>query len=165
MEAWKSDTLMEIMAEEIELIHQYCRMEQQLKEHLFDKNWKNLEKAIEDTDPITSRINELETKRDSLFTEIKKDLGEPETCNFYQVIVHLPQEARDRLGDLYRELKFAVFKLQGITSNIDTYICSMKETMNHFLEGIFPHRKGKLYTKNGTTSHIEADPMIISRHL
>jgi predicted transcriptional regulator len=158
------EKLAKIMEEQIELIKRYCDSEKQLRECLFEKDWKSLEETITTLQPLTDRVNELETERNSLFEQLREDLGEEKTASFYQVIIHLPEEERDALAALYRELKMAVFHMQGITNSIDVYINSMSETMNYVLDELLPHRKGKIYARDGKPTQKDANPLVISHH-
>ncbi len=165
MEQTIVERLTDAISEEIHAIKQFCDQELEVKQHLFDKDWKNLNGAIEESQKTSERIQVLEEERDSLFEELCSYTGEESRANFYHVIVHLPTGERDRLGYLYRELKLAVYQMQSITAGIDTYISSMRETMNHILEEVFPHRKGKIYAKDGKETSKETDPMVISHRL
>lgn len=160
-----SQQLKTVMEKEIELIQEYCDKEGKVKDCLFTKNWRELDVALKTTAPLTDRINALEQERNTLFKRLTEVVGESESAGFYQVVVHLPYEVREELAALYRELKFSVFQLQGVTNNIDTYICSVKETMDHVLDELFPHRKGNLYAKDGKPTSAKENPMVISHHL
>lgn len=165
MEQTIVERLTDVISEEIRAIKKFCDQELEVKQHLFDKDWKNLNGAIEESQKTSEQIQKLEGERDSLFDELCGCIGEETQANFYHVIVHLSTGERDRLGYLYRELKMAVFRMQSITAGIDTYISSMRDTMNHILEEVFPHRKGKIYAKDGRETSAETDPMVISHRL
>jgi predicted transcriptional regulator len=165
MERTIVERLTDIISEETRVIKKFCNQELEVKQHLFDKDWKNLNEAIKESQKTSEQIQELEEERNGVFDDLCGYIGEETKANFYHVIVYLPTGERDRLGYLYRELKMEVFRMQSITAGIDTYISSMRDTMNHVLEEVFPHRKGKIYAKDGRETTVETDPMVISHRL
>jgi hypothetical protein len=99
----------------------------------------------------------METKREQLFSvfeEKKKKKNFSETLDakgrFYKLVTLLPENQRNDLTSIYRNLKLESIKLRLSNGTLLTYLSGIKSTLKEFFDLAFPDRAGKMYTKQGT---------------
>jgi hypothetical protein len=55
--------------------------------------------------------------------------------------------------------------VKGATLRLSYYFQSLSDTFKKVLEELFPHRKGKLYTRNGKPTKTIDDTLILNKSL
>lgn len=159
------EDLRSLIVQETELLCRYLELERKLSESVYTRNWDDLNSCLEALEPISEEIAELDTRRDAEFERLGKALGASGNEGFYQVISRLPESERNELAAQFRGMKAAVFRLQGLTYQLESYIGSVSGTMREILEELFPHRRGNIYSRKGVASEPEVNPMVISHQL
>lgn len=159
------EALITLMERQVALLEHMVGYEITLKETIVAHNWTRLELARRKMSPILTEIAEVEAERHTAFLKLQKAVGEEPDAGFYEVLVHLDREIRERAADAYRTLKFTVLKIQGLTDSIDIYLKTITGVMQEILSELFPFRKGNIYTRRGTKRQVQANPMLISRRL
>ena len=157
--------LIDTMKRELELLTLYAVHEEKIQTFIKQKNWKSLEKHIRDMDALSLSIQATEGERVDIFNAARKDLGLPEDAGFYQLAVRYPDEEREELALLYRNLKLSLLRIHGITECIDSYSRTAIDMVQQALKDLFPYRKGNLYSKRGHSKPLEGDALIVSRTL
>ena len=158
-------SLTALMEREVVLLEHMVSYELTLKESILSHNWTRLELAQRKVAPFLDEVAGVERKRNAAFAKLRAAVGEDEDAGLYEVLVHMNRELRDRAAEVYRRLKFTVLKIQGITNSIDIYLRTVTGAMQEILAELFPFRKGNIYTRHGTTSQAQANPMVFSRRL
>jgi flagellar biosynthesis/type III secretory pathway chaperone len=100
-----------------------------------------------------SRISTAEQERHRAFTELAESNGLTGDVSFYDVVSHVPQEDRQYLVDLFRELKIAVMRVQGLNSGIESFVQARSSSLNDLLEVFGPSHRGKVYGRDGAQTH------------
>lgn len=159
------ENLKQLMVRETELLTGYLEIERKLSESVYTRAWDDLQACLEALEPISEEVAELDARRDAEFEKLRTALGADGTEGFYQVIARLPEDERNELAAVFRGMKAAVFRLQGLTYQLESYIGTVSGTMREILEELFPHRRGNIYSRKGVAAEPEANPMVISRHL
>ncbi|MFP4491446.1 MAG: hypothetical protein ACLFNZ_08215 [Spirochaetaceae bacterium] len=154
-----------VLSEEIVALKTAIEKAEKVREYIFDHDWKSLTEGIKEMDSSSALVNEIERRREKVFGELCTSVGVGKGAGFYSVVVRLHPKTRDRLSSLFRVLKTEVLQLQGITWSIDAYVRSMSETIKEVLYTAFPHRRGTMYEKSGRRRSVEADPLVVNRHL
>jgi len=153
------------MAEEILLLEEFGSREDEIRSCISSNNWSRLTETIQNLSPLAEKIEEVEKLRDEAFTSLRRMYGEKKDASFYHVVFHLPEPERDLCVELYRKLKLAAIRIQSITLSIDSYVRTVSGTVRQILEEIFPYQKGKIYSKQGSSVDIQAEPMVLNTSL
>jgi hypothetical protein len=124
-----------------------------------------MEAVISNLNPLSETMEETEKQRDLLYKKLKKKLDKKDTDGFYSIVSHMEGSTRESCLSGYRKMKMALLRMQGITAGIDQYVRAVGDTSRAVLNEVFPHRKGRLYSCNGSERHAQADPMVLNRHL
>ena len=157
--------LANLMKKETELLNKISSEEEKLQKALRENNWENMERIICSLNPITVKMEQVEEERNKTYLKLKSKLNKKEDDGFYSVAVNMNDQNREDCLGAYRRLKIALLKMQGITAGIDQYVHTVGETSRAVLEEVFPHRKGRIYSNRGSEKPVQADPMILNRHL
>ena len=160
-----SRRLIALMGKEILLLNEFEQTEQMVRQYIRESDWGKLNTTLKMIDSLSDSIDEVEEQRHSVYQKLRSLVGEGPNTNFYQVVVHLDPETREECASLYRGLKMAVIKIQGITWSIDAHIRAVSNTIGSFLDEVFPHRKGRMYSKQGTAKVGDTGPMVVNQSL
>ena len=114
---------------------------------------------------LADELVETETERHGAFEELKASVGEGRNATFYQVVVHLDHSEREELAELYRMMKFSVFGIQTTTYCMDEHVRTINDTMHDILGEMYPHRKGKMYSRHGAELERGTNPLLVDREL
>ena len=124
-----------------------------------------MNKIIQDANPLIEQINSTEKKRNDAYVKLRNHFNYKEDASFYHLVVNFPEDERDLFAELFRSLKLAAFKIQGVTGGIDSYVSNVSDSMHQILNELFPARKGKLYSKAGSPKEAEMNPMVLNHQL
>lgn len=160
-----STKLADLMVKETELLNEISGQEEKLQQALRDNSWSDMEKIISTIGPLSIKMERIENERDRVYRKLKEKLDKKENDGFYSVAMHMKGQTREDCLGGYRRMKVAVLRMQGLTAGIDQYVRSVGETSRLVLDEVFPHRKGKIYSNNGSAKPVQADPMVLNRHL
>jgi hypothetical protein len=153
------------MDRECELLDQFRKYESELKACIHGKDWSGLESVIEVLTAMAESLAEIEGVRHEQFDILRRESRESPEATFYQVIVHLPVADRERLAALYRKMKITVLNIQTITWCINEHVQAINDALQQVLDELFPHRKGLMYSKEGTRAESGTNPLLINRSL
>jgi hypothetical protein len=157
--------LAEIMEQETEIINNISRAEENLQQALRTGSWEKMEIIISNLGPLSLQMDKIESDRDRVYQKLKARLKKRDEDGFYSVALHMNGKSREDCLGGYRKMKIALLRMQGITAGIDQYVRTVGTTSKAVLDEVFPHRKGRIYLKNGNEKMSQSDPMILNRHL
>jgi hypothetical protein len=149
VQALKSD-----MEREIALFERLGVDMDRLRDSYLSKRWTDSMTIAQGFESAAREIEEVDKDRDRSFSTLKNSLGAPADEPFTAVLMRM--EARDRvaLEESFRRLKSSVFRMKSASGRLTYCAETMADTLNRFLEGLFPHRRGKIYTRHGTPSQV-----------
>jgi hypothetical protein len=160
-----TENLTFLMKRQTELMNSYSEDEKQVLSALKNKDWPALSTALAAMEDKTRILASVEENRHQAYLALKKDLGYSDDQSFYQVISNFEPEQREEWGNLYRELKFSVLKMQNISFSINSYVYSVTGFLKEMVSMLYPHTRGKIYSREGNTRGAAAMPLIIDRSL
>ena len=160
-----AEELIRVMNQEISLLEEFRLREEELRDLLKRSDWGLLSELMEDLDRIADWVETTDGKRQEVYTRLCAHSEADATIPFYQAIGILPDTLRSECAEIYRSLKFAIVKIQGVTWSLDSHVRSVSETMQTVLNELFPYRKGKLYSRSGTARTADTEPLVVNHHL
>ena len=110
-------------------------------------------------------MDKVESDREKVYQKLKTKLKKSDKDGFYSLAIHMNGKTRENCLGGFRKMKLALLRMQGITAGIDQYVKTVGETSKTVLDEVFPHRKGRIYLKNGIEKQAQSDPMVLNRHL
>ena len=125
-----------------------CEVEK-LKDSFHAKEWTPGLVIAERIDGFSGRIERAEADREAAFDDLRGELGHCSDTAFSSVLPRLPEECRGELEESWRGLRTSVVRLKTASGRLRYSAETLADTLNRMLEGIFPHRKGKIYSRKG----------------
>jgi len=158
------EELKNIFAAEAEMLNNFASEEQILMKDLQQKDWTNLNAHIKNLNEIGTHIENLETRRNELWQNLMMRVNSVSTPpGFYRFVSELTGTEREDWITRYRKLCVAVVRVQAITSRMDNYVSTNLGSLRGILEEIFPHQKGKIYSKKGYSQNSEQKSLLVNK--
>ncbi|MBN1835093.1 MAG: hypothetical protein JW820_04525 [Spirochaetales bacterium] len=170
-----TSALKQAMRAEAQVLNEFAAGQKRLQELIGKRQWTRVETEIEELKCLSSRAEALEDGRHAAYRALKTELGMGEAADpaaggggapsFEEVVTRLPAGERDELFALYRQLKLEVIRVKGNAGLLGYYLRSLSGTLQKVLEELFPHRKGRLYSRSGKTREAGDDSLVVYRHV
>ncbi|MCK5153393.1 MAG: flagellar export chaperone FlgN [Spirochaetales bacterium] len=157
--------LIHILEKEIAHINEFTEVEKSIMDSVIENNWDTLEGAITQCNDISQIIERLDEQRETCVEILRVKSGEDSYAHFYRLTSNLETENKNRINDLYRDLKLAVLNLRNISWRIDAYTGTVTGIMKQTLKEIYPNRRGSLYSRSGMIKEADSNPMVLNRKL
>jgi ribosomal 50S subunit-associated protein YjgA (DUF615 family) len=145
----QTTTLKRTLRAEARTLKDFAELQKQLQLAISKRQWTELNKEIDALRRLAGKIETLEEERIEAYQDLKSSLRADGQGNFTEIVSHLPAKDRDELLTLYRHLKAAVIRVKASAGLLNYYVQSMSEALRQILEELFPHRKGKMYSRTG----------------
>ncbi|RPJ08347.1 MAG: hypothetical protein EHM28_04570 [Spirochaetaceae bacterium] len=153
------------MKEEAALLSSFASLEDEMQAVVSEKRWNELERIILRFRKKSDLLGKAEEQRIRSFEELKVSLGVPADVTFFGLLPMVAEAERTPLADAYRVLKVAVYAVKGSTVRMGYYFKSVSDTLKSVLGEIFPHRKGKLYSRSGRVTESADASFVLNKHL
>jgi ribosomal 50S subunit-associated protein YjgA (DUF615 family) len=145
----KTSTLKRTLRAEARSLKDFAELQKGLQLSISKRQWTELSKEIDALRKLAEKIETLEKDRIGAYQLLKSSLHAEGEESFTQIVSRLPVEDRDELLSLYRHLKAAVIRVKASAGLLNYYVQSMSDALRQILEELFPHRKGKMYSRTG----------------
>jgi hypothetical protein len=127
----------------------FADLQKSLQQAISSRKWTELNNDIDALRQLADKIETLEEDRLQAYQSLKSSLKAKDKESFTEIVARLPAAERDELLGLYRHLKAAVIRVKASAGLLNYYVQSMSEALRQILEELFPHRKGKMYSRTG----------------
>ena len=158
-------SVQKILARQAELMIHFGEQQQELQETVLARDWATLEALIPAMERTSHEAATLDGRRHELINQLKASLGVHADATFAELLEHLPENHRDELGTLFRDLQVAVLRVKSLSRGIDSYVRGSLRTSNEVLGAVFPDQKGTLYSRRGRKSPADGRAMVLDQHL
>jgi hypothetical protein len=146
----------DILLKESELIQNASVIQEKIRLAVTNKEWAVFEDHLNAMNDVESKLENLETEREQLFTVFEALEHQKGFCEkldakgrFFKLASFLPESQRNDLTSIYRSLKHESIKLRLANDTLMTYLSGIKATLKEFFDLAFPERSGKMYTNQG----------------
>jgi hypothetical protein len=155
-----SRRLRDEMEREADLFARLCEEVDRLRDALRDKKWTAGLTVAQGMERFAAKIEEADSTRDEAFASLREEIGCPRETAFSAVLPLLPADWRGELEDSWRRLRTMVVRLKTLVGRLRYSAQSLAEVLNRVLEGAFPHRKGKIYSRRGTPTGVSGSLLV-----
>jgi hypothetical protein len=145
----KTSTLKRTLRAEARSLKDFADLQKDLQLAISKRQWTELNREIESLRQLAEKIEILEEDRIQAYQTLKSSLQADDKESFTEIVSRLPAKDRDELLGLYRHLKAAVIRVKASAGLLNYYVQSMSDALRQILEELFPHRKGKMYSRTG----------------
>lgn len=139
--------------------------EKRLQRCMIEKNWRELELILSGLEKTAAEIAAIEEERVRELERLRTEAGLAEDASFYEIIGRFPEPERSACSAAYRTLKTEVYITKGVAETIGRYATSATGSLREVLDELYPHRRGKLYTKDGFTKSSRMDALVVNQRL
>jgi hypothetical protein len=155
-----------LLEREIELLEKIAALQIQVKNAISNREWADFEGRFESLAAIGDEFETLDLERAQAFARLAREAGiGDEGASFYRCVARLPQAERRELSELYRRIKMRTVELRLANDSLAKYLGEIQAVVSGFLEAVFPDRKGKIYTRQGTQAAPDMLGMALNRSL
>jgi hypothetical protein len=160
----------DILLQEFELVQIAVAVQEKIRLAVTERQWTAFEDNLSAMNGIESKLEDLETEREHLFSVFKTLVHQQSFSDnmdakgrFYELVSILPENQRNDLTSIYRGLKLESIKLRMANDDLMSYLLGIKAALKDFFDLAFPERAGKMYTKTGTHSSDDMRSMVLNR--
>jgi hypothetical protein len=156
-------TLAKAMEVEAGLLNDYAARLQMLQRTIGQRDWDAVQKDIASLRNLAGEVETAEAERVEAFRALKAEHFLPAEESFDRVTEGLEAQERDRLRELARRLKIGVVRVKGSSGLLGYYVRSALQARHQVLEELYPHRKGRLYSRSGRTRSTADESLMLDR--
>jgi hypothetical protein len=154
------------LGREIELLDRISALQAQVRSAIINREWTDFEGHFESLAAVGAEFEALDLERARAFARLAGELGlDDEGAAFYSCAARLPDPERQELSELYRRLKMRTLELRLASESLAKYLGEIQSMVSGFLEAVFPDRKGKIYTRQGTQVSPDMRSMVLNQSL
>jgi len=149
-----------ILQLQVEIMEEIFAIQELVKNAVINQEWTDFDTLLGTINQYSDNFHELETERVSIFDKISG-----KRSNFYNTIIHFPEEERKKFSELYRSLKMKTLKVRMSNESLIHYLDEAKTTIDTFLDAAYPDRKNRLYSPWGAKVSADMRSMIVNHSL
>lgn len=157
----QSVPLKRALRQEAESLRAFAAVQNNLQQAISRRQWTELNREIDALRRLADKIEMMEENRLQAFEALREALNAEPREGFTALAFRLPAEERDELIGLYRSLKAAVVRVKASAGLLSYYIGSMSDALRQIVEELFPHRKGRLYSRTGKTKEAGDESLML----
>ena len=120
------------------------------------RDWVDFDASIGAINEIRARVEELEEERLALMPGVNGG-------SFYQFAGYFPDNERQILCDLYRQVKLAAARARFEAEALASYIGEARAIVSGLIEAAFPEKRGKIYGKSGAERNVKLGGIVLDR--
>ena len=155
--------LMTVMELQIEGMKGFQLTQLAARDALKAKDWPSLEKSLHSLDFQAEGLRCLEERRHLLWESLQQQLL-GRTGRFYETVAKLPEDRREALSVLHRELKAQTIHLRGLSQGLAAYVQTAGALIQAVVHELQPALKGRLYSRSGSIRGGDAQPLVLNTH-
>ena len=160
------EKLKKIMTHEISLFSSYREEFDKMKQLVLEKEWIFLQRSFEVMQNISNEIEDADSKRDDLYSELCNLTGSDKNDSFYSIISKIHKNGSAEISDIYRILKHETKSIKVLNEGFSRYVQTRKNLVGEIMEELVPDRKGTIYNRKGFSSHDgSSSSLILNKHL
>jgi hypothetical protein len=151
------------MEMEAGLLADYAVRLQELQRTIARHDWDEVQKGIAGLRNLAGEVETAEAARVEAFRALKAEHFLPAEESFDQAAERLEGPQRERLKELARRLKIGVVRVKGSSGLLGYYVRSALQARHQVLEELYPHRKGRLYSRSGRARSAADESLMLDR--
>jgi hypothetical protein len=145
------------------LLADYAARLQELQRTIAQHDWDAVQKGIASLRNLAGDVETAEAARVEAFRALKAEHFFPAEESFDRVAERLEGPERERLKELARRLKIGVVRVKGSSGLLGYYVRSALQARHQVLEELYPHRKGRLYSRSGRARSAADESLMLDR--
>ncbi|MDR0722264.1 MAG: flagellar export chaperone FlgN [Treponema sp.] len=171
-EVLEDDRNVRILHLQNQVLEKIAAIQESVRNAVINREWTDFESLLKTMNQYGDQFQILEAERAALVSRFLEGSGSPSPkahhdtkSNFYSVVSRLPEQDRNSLTEMYRNLKLRVLKIRMANESLVAYLDEAKTMVNSFLEAAYPERKTRFYSRWGTKVAMDARSMMVNHSL
>jgi hypothetical protein len=160
----RGTALKALMERETELFLVMEREVDRLRDSVQMKRWTQALAVVQDLERFASKIEEADAIREQVFEQLCVSLSLSPDTLFAVLLSRLDDRERAALEQTWRGLRISVVRLGTASNRLRHYAEALGGTLGRVMEEIFPHRRGKIYSRRGKATSVN-DALLVDRKL
>ncbi|MDR1956499.1 MAG: flagellar export chaperone FlgN [Treponema sp.] len=155
-----------------EVLEKIAAVQASVRDAVINREWADFESLLSTMNQYSDQFQALETERATLLTGLGEEAadlpprGTNETApGFYRLVSRLPEQDRNGLTEMYRNLKLRALKVRLANESLVAYLNEAKTTISSFMDAAYPERKTRFYSRWGTKVSADARSMVVNHSL
>ncbi|MDR2798223.1 MAG: hypothetical protein LBB80_07765 [Treponema sp.] len=155
-----------------QVLEKISAIQESVRNAVINREWTDFESLISTMNQYGDQFQVLETERAALLSSFLEEDESPskkgnkdKKSNFYSLVSRLPEQDRNGLTEMYRNLKLRALKIRMANESLVAYLDEAKTMVNSFLEAACPDRKTRFYSRWGTKVTTDARSMMVNHSL
>jgi hypothetical protein len=157
--------LRKLLEEETRLLVRFAAEQEELQALMSRHDWKAVDKRLEAMRGLSVRIEAVEQKREACYRVLRAEAGAREDETFDQVVSRLSVRESRELKAAYKKLKLAVLRAKGQAGRLGYFVQSLSDSLRRVLEEAFPHRRARIYARDGRSRAVSEQAFMINQRL
>ena len=156
--------LRNVMRREEQLLEEFGREENDIREAMVRRDWPALEQGLGRLETLSTRIVETEEKRYALATALEDGTARDD--------IHIEDDGRELPGEVENEirrlreaLRARLLRVRSRNNGLMSYASAKGAVVRQILEELVPERRGRLYTRRGLSREGRSQSLLLNRHL
>jgi len=158
------DALKADMERETELFLVMGQEVDRLRDSVQLKKWAVGLGIAQGLERVALKIEEADAARDRAYQALCDNLGLPRDAVFSLLLSRMSAEQRPPLEQTWRDLRTSVVRLGTASNRLRYFAEALSGTLGRVLEEVFPHRRGRIYSRRGTATSVN-DSLLVDRKL
>jgi hypothetical protein len=160
------DECAHVLKQELLMLEQIQALQTQVKNAVRNREWTDFQGHLGSLAAIGDAFEALDHERVQIFTAFARRMGfNHEGVGFYTFAARLPEQERRELSELYRRIKMRTLGVRFANDSLTDYLDETQAVVSGFLEAVFPDRKGKIYSRQGTQVSPDMRSMVLNQTL
>ena len=140
-----------------QLLEDYSHIEETLTQSVKGRDWPNIEARMDRLNSTAKEIDEVESRRHDHFRSLA------ENASFSEWLGEQPVTVQAELGPLHRRIRLALVRIRGLSKSLFYTFRGIQESLQQILAEIFPHRRGKIYSRAGNAQGEIDEAMVVNQ--
>lgn len=158
--------LVEAMRRESDYLSLFGSRLKALETTMAGKQWPELERQIQEMEAVASRVEETEAKRHASYSLLSEKVGFADRVPpLREMLPLLPEESRRLLAEAHRGLSISFHGAEEASGRLGYHARAVGGALATLLGGLFPHRKGRIYSRRGISRPSAEDSVVVDRRL
>ncbi|MDR1986641.1 MAG: hypothetical protein LBP88_06695 [Treponema sp.] len=155
-----------------QVLEKISMIQESVRNAVINREWTDFESLLTTMNQYGDQFQVLEAERAALLSSFLEEDASPsqkgnkdKKSSFYSLVSRLPEQDRNGLTEMYRNLKLRALKIRMANESLVAYLTEAKTMVNSFLEAACPDRKTQFYSRWGTKVATEAGSMMVNHSL
>jgi hypothetical protein len=161
-----------ILQLQTEIMEKIAAIQESVRNAVINRQWTDFESLLSTMNRYGDQFQVLEAERAALFAGFLEPDKLPETkqdkeyqVDFYKAVSRLPEDQRQELTEMYRNLKLRTLKVRMANDSLVSYLSEAKTTVDSFLDAACPDRKTRFYSRWGAKVSTDMRSIVVNHSL